>query len=40
MQKEEINLSLGMDSINSDISEPSSTMKYLIQVKISIQIKK
>lgn len=40
MQKEEVNLGLGMNGINSDVSEPSSTMEYLIQVKISVQIKK
>lgn len=36
MQKEEINLSLGIDSINFDISALTSTMKYLIQMKTSI----
>lgn len=39
MQKEEINLSLGTDSINSDISELSSSVKYLTQIKISIHIR-
>lgn len=35
MQKEEINLSLGIDSISFDISALASTMKYLIQMKTS-----
>lgn len=35
-----MNLSLGIDSIDFDISELTSTMKYLIQIKTSIQIKK
>lgn len=36
-QKEEINLSLGIDSINSDISELSC--EIINSIKVSIQIK-
>lgn len=39
-QKEEVDLSLGIDGSNFAIPELSSTMKCLIQMKTSIQIKK